>query len=270
MSLFHQLLLLLLLLYINNSMMIRALSNNNNNKFLFLPKKIEIKNAIISITACITINTCPFYNNNAYSFDNAIKHVDTPKSHGPKPNNLGINNNKMLRYCLKPSPNCFSTSPESYVDGNWLDENEETIHQIPLWTYDMKKWSPDDAFMKIIDVLKAYEPGHDNIDGGGFNIVTTDKNKRYIYVQYESLKRGYIDDVEILVNEDGTIQVVSASRLGYLDYQVNAKRLNYIAAKLKNIEGFGASEITELTHPIYFESNVIFDGPKLGLGKKAY
>lgn len=261
----HELLFVFLLL-INASTMC-ALSNSNY-KFL-IPKKIKIKNAIISVAAYITINTCPFYNN-AYSFDNAIKHVDTPKSHGPKPNNLGINSNKMLRYCLKPSPNCFSTSPEQYVDGNWLDENEQTIHQIPLWTYDIKKWSPDDAFMKIVDVFRAYEPGHDNIDGGGFNIVTTDKNKRYIYVQYESLKRGYIDDVEVLVNEDGTIQVASASRLGYLDYQVNAKRLNYIAAKLKSIDGFGASEITELSHPIYFESNVIFEGPKLGLGTKSY
>jgi len=237
-----------------------SLKNNNILLKKNLPKIMSI--AIITIT-----NTYMPLSSNA--FENAVKFVDTPKSHGPKPNNLGINNNK-LRYCLKPSPNCFSTSPESYVDGNWLDEDEETIHQIPLWTYDIKKLLPDDAFMKIIDVLKAYEPGHDGIDGGGFNIVTIDNNKRYVYVQYESLKRGYIDDFELLVNEDGTIQVVSASRLGYLDYQVNAKRLNYIASKLRNIEGFGVNDITSSTHPIYFESNVIFEGPKLGLGKKDY
>lgn len=34
---------------------------------------------------------------------------------------------------------------------------------------------------------------------GGFQIQNLDAEKGYIYVQFESLKRGYIDDVEFLV-----------------------------------------------------------------------
>ena len=54
-----------------------------------------------------------------------------------------------------------------------------------------------------------------------------------------------------------TSQVRSSSRLGYLDFQVNAKRLNYIAEKLRAAapERFQASDITSKTHPEYFEAN---------------
>ena len=88
--------------------------------------------------------------------------------------------------------------------------------------------NPDEAFVKIGKVLDNYPPGQQEIDGGGYQIKIRDPSKRYHYVQYESLKRGYIDDLEIAVNADGTVQLVSSSRLGYLDYQVNAKRINFI------------------------------------------
>ena len=49
------------------------------------------------------------------------------------------------------------------------------------------------------EALKDYPPGQQEIDGGGFEIKKMDLEKGYIYVQFESLKRGYIDDVEFLV-----------------------------------------------------------------------
>lgn len=68
--------------------------------------------------------------------------------------------------------------------------------------------------------MKAYEPGQSNIDGGGFDIVTFDPKAGYIYVQFESLKNGYIDDLELaLVGDDkdkNAVQVRSSSRLGYV------------------------------------------------------
>ena len=68
--------------------------------------------------------------------------------------------------------------------------------------------------------MKAYEPGQSNIDGGGFDIVTFDPKAGYMYVQFESLKNGFIDDLELaLVDDDmdkNAVQVRSSSRLGYV------------------------------------------------------
>ncbi len=68
--------------------------------------------------------------------------------------------------------------------------------------------------------MKAYEPGQSNIDGGGFDIVTFDPKAGYMYVQFESLKNGFIDDLELaLVGDDkdkNAVQVRSSSRLGYV------------------------------------------------------
>jgi len=50
------------------------------------------------------------------------------------------------------------------------------------------------------------------------------------------------------------VQVRSSSRLGYLDFGVNASRLNEISAKLR-AQGWKAPEITAKTHPDYFAQN---------------
>ena len=58
-----------------------------------------------------------------------------------------------------------------------------------------------------------------------------------MYVQFESLKNGYIDDLELAAIPEiggGAVQVRSSSRVGYLDFGVNAKRLNYIAQQLRS------------------------------------
>ena len=212
------------------------------------------------------------------AFENRLQNLgfaDGPKTRGPQPTTLGLNKAGLLRQCIKPSPNCFSTTPDVLLpdeddDDTNLASGLVDVHTLPRWKYTDTKGNPDEAFNLIGQVLDAYEPGEQNIDGGGFKVITRDKDRRYYYIQYESLKRGYIDDLEIAVDKDGSIQVVSSSRLGYLDFQVNAKRLNYIAEKLKSLKVFDTSPITPKTHPVYFESNIIFDGPKLGLGKKNY
>jgi hypothetical protein len=50
------------------------------------------------------------------------------------------------------------------------------------------------------------------------------------------------------------VQVRSSSRLGYLDYGVNAKRLNYIAKKMKE-KGWDARGVELKTHLGYAEEN---------------
>lgn len=75
---------------------------------------------------------------------------------------------------------------------------------------------------------------------------------REVTLQFPSWQ-GFIDDVEFAVGATGEVQVRSSSRVGYLDFQVNAKRLNWIAARLRS-KGWIAAEITKKTHPDYFQS----------------
>ena len=74
----------------------------------------------------------------------------------------------------------------------------------------------------------------------------------YLYYQFESLKKGYIDDVEFarIPGSEG-ILVRSASRVGFTDFGVNAIRLNYISDKLRK-EGWTIDEINEKTHRDYY------------------
>ena len=121
---------------------------------------------------------------------------------------------------LKPcgaAPNCFCSSDKA-------DDSPDT--SIPPFVFPAKL-SREEAFQQLSDVVKAYEPGQNGIDGGGFDIVTNDPKNGYIYVQFESLKNGYIDDVELasLDEKSNEVQVRSSSRLGYLDFGVNSKRV---------------------------------------------
>ena len=122
----------------------------------------------------------------------------------------------------------------------------------------------------------AGRPEHVHIDGGGFQVVSSTPS--YLYVQFESLKfvtpahepypppparcsvashrflfwlQGFIDDVEFAVGAAG-VQVRSASRVGKIDFLVNAKRLNLISERLR-ANGWTAPAITQMkTHPEYF------------------
>lgn len=119
------------------------------------------------------------------------------------------------------------------------------------------------AFTDVEKVVKAYPPGQKDIDGGGFKIVKSDASSGYLYAQFESLKRGYIDDVEFLLQaapgaSEGELQLRSASRLGYLDMGVNAKRLNKLAEGLSEIDGgkrWTAPKITGERFPRYVQEN---------------
>jgi len=105
-------------------------------------------------------------------------------------------------------------------------------------------------------VLRQYPPGQNGIDGGGFEIKNYDPVNGYIYVQFESLKNGYIDDFEVawVKNPENALQVRSSSRIGYLDYGVNAKRINYIAKELR-YKGWKAEGVDYKTHRFYASEN---------------
>ena len=99
--------------------------------------------------------------------------------------------------------------------------------------------------------------------GGFFKIITfdVDASKGYIYSQFESLKAGYIDDLEFAFiqglggngggggGSDTYVRVRWSSRVGYLDFGVNAKRLSE--------KGWNAPGVDYNTHKGYFIENQV-------------
>jgi len=74
-------------------------------------------------------------------------------------------------------------------------------------------------------------------------------------VQFESGRIGYIDDLEFLIDDSKqSAGVRSASRTGFLDFAVNAKRINWFVSALAQ-KGWSASPITADNHPDYFRQN---------------
>ena len=196
---------------------------------------------------------------NAFANKISNKYDDRPKQRGSKPPALGVLERESLdmddgsdsgTYLgLKPcgaAPNCFCSTTK-------LTEDAE--HSIPafIWPNNMDQAA---AMAQLKEVLQVYQPTP-KVDGGGFDIKTATSD--YIYVQYESLKNGYIDDVEFAVIKDKRygerqVQVRSSSRLGYLDYGVNAKRINAIAAALRT-KSWNAVGVDYTTHPFYASEN---------------
>ena len=110
--------------------------------------------------------------------------------------------------------------------------------------------SSSTSFATLVQLVKAYEPGQGGIDGGGFTVVK--ESPSYLYCQFESLKKGYIDDVEFASSPNGnTVFVRSASRVGVSDFGVNAIRLNSLAKGLRN-RGWVIDEITPESHRDYW------------------
>ena len=53
----------------------------------------------------------------------------------------------------------------------------------------------------------------------------------YLYAEYKSALMGYVDDVELLLDEKARlVHVRSASRLGRSDFGVNRKRIEELRA----------------------------------------
>mmetsp|Transcript_26732 Transcript_26732/g.59800 ORF Transcript_26732/g.59800 Transcript_26732/m.59800 type:complete len:244 (-) Transcript_26732:353-1084(-) len=197
----------------------------------------------------------------ARAFENALpeaaKFTDRPKRKGPQPPDLGLavrsvnqygdeSDGPVLKIC-KGAPNCFSTSGDEEFDAASL----------------IVPWKPPSgvtlaaAAKQLEEVVAAYQPGQEGIDGGGFKIITAPSVKpdgTYLYAQFEALKNGYIDDLEFAATKPGEVQVRSSSRVGFLDMGVNAKRLNYISAKLR-AKGWDAPVIDKKSHADYFIQN---------------
>ncbi|KAL3892521.1 MAG: hypothetical protein SGPRY_015053, partial [Prymnesium sp.] len=164
----------------------------------------------------------------ASAFDNRLPKDElelkykTPRTPGPKPTDLGPRASG-LKPCLDGKPHCFSSSAETFDDNDLYNADYGTTAD---WLVTPFKYSKPLAAASedVSAAIAAYPPGQGGIDGGGFKVIEERvlKDSAYIYVQFESQRRGYIDDMEFYL-KDGVANVRTSSRLGYLDMGVNAK-----------------------------------------------
>lgn len=225
-------------------------------EFLSAPIAVALSSLFVSI---------PYLPPSANAFDNAVsdyaKYADKPKRRGTAPKDLGVlprttegEDDRLtipsLRTC-DGNPNCFSTT------GDFLLSDRQQYGVDFL----IAPWKPpkDDSnpFQTLVDVVKSYQAGQGGIDGGGYAVIK--ETESYIYCQFESLKKGYIDDVEFALvkgggKDIGNIQVRSGSRVGYTDFGVNAIRLNYLASQLRE-KGWTIDDITENSHRDYWAAS---------------
>ena len=163
----------------------------------------------------------------------------------------GVGSGTELRGCpstegtARPAPNCFSSTATRPGGGDQL-------YHVEPFAYKGK--DAEQAMQDLIAVASSYPPGQGNIDAGGWKIVK--QTDRYLYMQFESGKIGYLDDLEFLLDgANKLVRVRSASRTGFLDFGVNAKRINWFASALNSKGGWSTVLITPETHPDYFVQN---------------
>tara|TARA_B110001452_G_scaffold24328_1_gene19250 strand:+ start:140 stop:922 length:783 start_codon:yes stop_codon:yes gene_type:complete len=194
--------------------------------------------------------------NRALAFDNSLPLPETksskvPRKPGPVPTDIGVQTaTGTLRPCMDTKPHCFSTASIVDFDELLFDQYVGDPGLLKPWTFTKSK---EDAMSDVMQAVRAYPPGQDGIDGGGWKIVS--QKADYVYVQYESLIKGFRDDMEFLVSDDGVLSLRTSSRIGRQDKFVNSKRVNYYARALGALPGWSTQPVTAATHPVYFEEN---------------
>ena len=127
----------------------------------------------------------------ALAFDNRLPPDElelkykTPRTAGPKPTDIGVRNGNALKACLDGKPHCFSSSLE-------FDDDDGADWLVKPFKYDKPL---ADALSDVKGAIEAYPPGQNGVDGGGFKVITENNDGKvgYLYVQFESLRKGYVD-----------------------------------------------------------------------------
>ena len=174
--------------------------------------------------AAAALTTVGLTTRRAAAFDNRLPKDElelkykTPRTPGPKPTDLGPRAGGGLKSCTDGKPHCFSSTPEVFDDNDLYQADYGTTEGwfVQPFRYDKPL---ADALAELKDVLASYPPGQGGIDGGGFKLAaeTTGSDAAYLYVLFESRRKGYVDDVEFSLAK-GVCNVRTSSRLGYLDY----------------------------------------------------
>lgn len=115
---------------------------------------------------------------------------------GTRPDNLGVKDGRFI--ACKPTPNCVSSQ---------ADPADKEHYIAPIaFSGTMQELRRAVESMTRAAVIRE--------DGG------------YLYAEYTSALMGFVDDVELLLDEKAQrVHVRSASRLGRSDFGVNRKRI---------------------------------------------
>ena len=115
---------------------------------------------------------------------------------GTRPGNLGVKNGRFAP--CKPTPNCVSSQ---------ADPADREHYIAPI------------AFSGTMPELRRAVESMTRA-----TVISEEGN--YLYAEYKSALLGYVDDVELLLDESARlVHVRSASRLGRSDFGVNRKRI---------------------------------------------
>jgi len=222
----------------------------------------------VALNTALALPLPAFLPRPAGAFDNRLPPDElqlkykVPRTAGPKPTDIGIQDSKTpnaLKPCTDDKPHCFSSSPGTFEDADLYGAGfGETA---PPWLVDPFTYEKPlaEAFADVKDAIAGYQVGQRGIDGGGFKLIdaTTTDEVAYVYAQFESLRKGYIDDMEFAMYK-GTCNVRTSSRLGYLDRGVNAKRYQWFADALRS-KGWKTTPLRRKGHEFYFDSNELKD-----------
>ena len=120
---------------------------------------------------------------------------------GTRPDNLGVKDGRFA--ACKTTPNCVSSQADSA-------DREHYITPI--------------AFSGTMQELRRAVESMTRA-----SVIREEGN--YLYAEYTSALMGYVDDVELLLDEKAAlVHVRSASRLGRSDFGVNRKRIEELRA----------------------------------------
>lgn len=126
----------------------------------------------------------------------------------PMPTNLGVNNGQLAP--CPDKPNCVSTQAAQ-------SDKEHHVQEIPF------AGSVEDAHAAVLEIVQGLER---------VEIITNEPT--YIHATTRSAAWGFIDDLEIFIDEDaGVIHMRNAARLGMDDLNKNRERVLAISAQLR-------------------------------------
>lgn len=148
-----------------------------------------------------------------------------------------------LKTCPPGVKNCYSTA-------------NSNANKISTWAWPSGTTRAD-AIVQLRNVIEAYpKAGQAGVDGGGWDITADElASAGYAKLEFRSAGTGnlarflnggkpFVDDFEVSV-EEGSVCIRSTSRVGDSDFGVNAKRVNYIAAGLRE-KGWAAPDVSPL------------------------
>lgn len=122
---------------------------------------------------------------------------------GSAPTNLGVQDGRLAP--CPSSPNCVNSQ---------TGEGDQHIAALPL------KGDQAQTQALLIKLLSS-EP----------RVTLVEQNPDYLRAEFASKLLGFVDDVEFLIGPQH-VDVRSASRLGYADFDVNRKRIEHLRQRM--------------------------------------